>query len=91
MSFDTVEEQKGFADKEGYSFKLLADTDKVAGAAYDAIRAEGEPYAEHGLPRRLMYVIAPDQTVAKAFDFNESRDFDTHSEQAIAAIKELAG
>jgi len=91
MSFDTVAEQKAFADAEGYPFKLLADTDKVAGAAYDAVRAEGEPYAEHGLPRRLTYVIGTDGNVAKAFDFNESREFDTHGQQVLDALAELAG
>jgi len=43
-SFDSVEEQKAFVDAEGFPFTLISNPDRAVGRAYDAERAEGEPY-----------------------------------------------
>ncbi len=88
-SFDTVAEQKAFVDGEGFPFKLISDPDRTVGRAYDAERAEGEPYFEHGLPRRISYLISPDGTVAKAYDL-ESQDLAQHAAAVIADIKALS-
>ena len=34
-SFDTVEAQKQFADAQGFPYRLLADTTKAMGQAYE--------------------------------------------------------
>ena len=43
MSFDSVEDQQAFAEKENFPYLLLSDPDRTAGAAYDAVRQEGDP------------------------------------------------
>ena len=67
-SFDTVEEQKRFADDQNFPYPLLANTDKSVGAAYDAVRQEGEKYFEAEIPRRISYLIDPQGRIAKAYD-----------------------
>ena len=84
-ALDTVEEQKAFVDGESFPFKLISDPDRAIGRAHDAERAEGEPYYEHGLPRRIIYLISPDDTVAKAYDL-EGQDLAQHA----ADIKALS-
>lgn len=49
VSFDTVEENKAFADKFGYTFPLLCDTDKKIGKLYGA--------ADSDFAARISYVI----------------------------------
>ena len=88
-SFDTVEEQKAFVDGESFPFQLISDPDRAVGRVYDAERAEGEPYYEHGLPRRISYLISPDGTVAKAYDL-KGQNLAQHAAEVIADIKSLS-
>ena len=88
-SFDTVEEQKGFVDGENFPFKLISDPDRTVGRNYDAERDDGETYFEHGLPRRISYLISPEGTVAKAYDL-EGQDLAQHAAEIIADIKALS-
>ncbi len=88
MSFDSVEDQKAFADGEGFPYQLLSDSDKAMGAAYDAQRQEGEKYFEAGIPRRISYLISPDGKIAKAYDVeNDGLDLATHAEAVLGDIK----
>ena len=57
-SFDTVEEQKAFAEKESLPFRLLADPDRSVGQDYGVARDEGHDFA--GWPRRASFLIQPD-------------------------------
>ncbi len=59
-SFDTVEEQKAFADTEGFGYALISDTDKAIGRSYHAEREPGEDYYDWGVPRRISYLIDPE-------------------------------
>ena len=52
ISFDTVEENRAFAEKFDFPYKLLCDTDRSMGLAYGAARTADEGYA-----RRISYVI----------------------------------
>ena len=88
VSFDTVEDQKAFADDQGYSFPLLADPDKAVGTQYDVLRDPGEKYAD--FPQRISYLIAPGGDIVKAYDFNEDREFEQHSERILEDIAALA-
>jgi len=90
MSFDTVADQKKFADEQNFPFPLLSDTEKSAGQAYDTIRAEGEPFAEHGIPRRYMYLVDPSGTIVGAWDWNEDRDFPNHVVAVLDKLSSLA-
>ncbi|MBW2427124.1 MAG: redoxin domain-containing protein [Deltaproteobacteria bacterium] len=89
-SFDTVEEQKTFAETEGFPYPLLSDPEKTMGAAYDAVRQPGEKYAEAGIPRRISYLINPEGKIAKAYDVEvDGLDLDGHAAAILADIKAL--
>ena len=63
ISFDTPEENRAFAEKFGYTFPLLCDTDRRIGLAYGAAKSEKDRYAA-----RLTYVIGPDGKIEQAID-----------------------
>lgn len=88
VSFDSVSDQKKFAEDEGFPYRLLSDPDKVMGAVYDACRAEGEKYFEAGIPRRISYLIGPDGRIARAYDVeNDGLDLASHAEAILADIR----
>ena len=84
-SFDTVEEQKAFADTEGFGYALISDTDKAIGRSYHAEREPGEDYYDRGVPRRISYLIDPDGRIAAAYDL-AGQDLDGHAAQVLADI-----
>ena len=86
-SFDTVEEQKAFADNESFPFRLLADPAHVAGAAYEAARPADHKAA--GWPRRVSYLINPDGLIAKSYDFGDSPDLSEHAQEVLNDINNL--
>ena len=68
VSFDTVEEQKAFAESEQFPYTLLADPARKKGAAN---------------------LIAPDGTIARAYDLNASTALDEHAADLLADITAL--
>ena len=84
-SFDTVEEQKAFADTEGFGYALISDTDKAIGRSYHAEREPGEDYYDRGVPRRISYLIDPEGRIAAAYDL-AGQDLDGHAVQVLADI-----
>lgn len=78
VSFDSVAEQAGFADAEEFHFRLLSDPDQTVGAAYDAVRQEGEDYFGMPLPRRISYLINPEGVIVKAYDL-AGKDLSEHA------------
>jgi peroxiredoxin Q/BCP len=63
VSFDTAAENKAFAEKFGYTFPLLCDTQRKLGLAYKACDDASETYA-----KRFTYVIGPDGKIEQAID-----------------------
>jgi len=61
-SFDTPEDNKAFAEKFQYPFKLLCDVDKQLGTAYGAFDEAQPSWA-----RRISYLIGPDRRIVKAY------------------------
>ncbi len=55
------------------------------GAAYDAVRQPGEKFAEHGLPRRISYLIDPEGRIAQAYDM-DGKDLAAHAGEVLAEI-----
>lgn len=62
MSFDTVEENRAFAEKFSFPFRLLCDTDRAMGLAYGAADAPDAGYA-----KRISYVIDEEGRVLLAY------------------------
>lgn len=88
VSFDSVADQKKFAEGEGFPYPLLSDPDKKMGVAYDACRKAGEKYFEAGIPRRISYLINPKGKIAKAYDVeNDKLDLAGHAAAVLADIR----
>ncbi len=83
-SFDTIEDQKAFADEQGFTYALLSDPDRAMGTAYEGVRPADDPLV--ALPLRCTYLIAPDGTVAAAYDLNSSPSLDEHADEVLADI-----
>jgi thioredoxin-dependent peroxiredoxin len=58
VSFDSVEDNRAFAEKFSFPFLLLSDTEREIGLAYGACSSRDAPAA-----RRISYVIGPDGKV----------------------------
>ena len=82
-SFDTVEAQKHFADDQDFPYRLLADTTRAAGRAYEVDQPE------KGLPRRVTYLIDPEGTIARAYDL-AGQDLEAHAQAVLDDIRELS-
>ena len=65
ISFDTPADNKAFAEKFDFPFRLLSDVDKAVGTTYQTLRDAGDPYADY--PQRISYLIDPDGVIAKAY------------------------
>ena len=63
ISFDTVEENRAFAEKFGFTFRLLSDPERKVGLAYKACESAKDRYA-----KRLTYVIGADGKIEQAID-----------------------
>jgi peroxiredoxin Q/BCP len=61
-SFDSVEANAAFAKKFGFTFPLLADTERKLGVAYGAADDAGAASA-----KRISYLIGPDGKIKKAY------------------------
>lgn len=83
-SFDTIEENRAFADDQGFPFRLLSDTDRVAGFAYSVTRDADDQYAEY--PKRISYLIAPGGTIARAYAVS---DVAGHAAEVLADLDQL--
>jgi peroxiredoxin Q/BCP len=82
VSTDDATSHKSFCEKEGLSFKLLADTEFKTSEAYGSVTEyNGKKYSA-----RNTFVIAPDGKVAKVFMSVKPM---THSEEVLAALAEL--
>ena len=79
-SFDTVEAQKHFADDQGFPYRLLADTEKVMGQAYEAVQPE------KAYPRRITYLIDPEGTIAATYDL-AGQDLEAHAQAVLDDIR----
>jgi peroxiredoxin Q/BCP len=62
VSFDTVQENKHFAEKFSFPYPLLSDTTRAMGVQYGAADS-----AQSGNARRVAYVIGPDGKVKNVF------------------------
>jgi peroxiredoxin Q/BCP len=62
VSFDTVEENKHFAEKFKFPYPLLSDTSREMGVKYGAAESTAG-----GNAKRVAYIIGPDGKVRNVF------------------------
>jgi len=76
VSFDTVEDNRTFADNAGFRFPLLCDTNHILGQAYGAGSA--------GLASRITYIIDEHGIISHIFSqVNTS----THAKEVLACVQ----
>ena len=78
ISFDSVDENRAFAEKFDFPFRLLCDTDRSIGMAYSAARSADEGYA-----RRISYVIDEDGKVLLVYGKVDPQE---HLDQILADL-----
>lgn len=78
VSFDTVEENRAFAEKHSFPYPLLCDTDRAVGLAYKACDSKVDPY-----PNRITYLIGTDGTIEQAI---ETKDPAAQAAEILAAL-----
>lgn len=78
VSFDTVEENRSFAEKFSFPFPLLCDADRRIGLAYGACEDAAAEY-----PKRISYVIDPNGIVKQVYG---KVDASLHPEEVLAAL-----
>ena len=82
VSFDTPQDNRAFAEQNGFPFRLLSDTERVAGAAYETQRAPEEPSPEYA--KRRTYLIDPEGEIRKAYRVT---DIPGHPGQVLEDLK----
>ena len=70
VSFDSVAENAKFAEKYGFPFPLLCDTDRKIGIAYGAATNAKDEYA-----KRIAYVIDENGKIAQAHEKIDARSY----------------
>lgn len=83
-SFDTPAANKAFADAERLGFPLLCDVNRVAGLAYEVVRAPDDQYAAY--PLRVSYLVDPAGTVRRAYAVT---DVEGHADAVLADLAAL--
>jgi peroxiredoxin Q/BCP len=84
-SFDTPEDNKAFAEKHGFSFRMLSDPDRAVGELYETKRAPEE--SSPGSAKRRTYLIDPRGRIARAYRVT---DIPGHPDQVLADLRSLS-
>ena len=83
-SFDTVEENRAFAEAESFGFRLLSDVDRTVGRAYEAARSDDDPLAS--LPKRISYLVDPDGVIRRAYNVTDTAG---HAAEVLADLQSM--
>ena len=84
ISFDTPQDNRGFAEQNGFPFRLLSDVDRAVGSSYGTLRAPEEPSPENA--KRRTYLIDPDGVIRKAYRVT---DIPAHPDQVLEDFRHL--
>ncbi|HEY3484743.1 MAG TPA: redoxin domain-containing protein, partial [Ilumatobacteraceae bacterium] len=83
--FDTVEENRAFAEAQEFPYQLLSDVTREVGEAYGVKKAPGEQWAD--FPKRMTFLIDPDGIVRKVY---EVADVASHPQQVLDDVRALS-
>ena len=83
-SFDTPADNLAFATQQGFGYRLLADTDRSVGQAYQVVRDPDDQYAS--FPRRISYLIDPSGTIRRSYVVT---DVAGHAQHVLTDLDEL--
>jgi peroxiredoxin Q/BCP len=85
ISFDVPEDNRAFAEQNGFPFRLLSDVDRTVGEAYETVRAPEEPSSEFA--KRRTYLIDPEGVIRRAYRVT---DIPAHPEQVLEDFRHLS-
>lgn len=83
MSFDDAGEQRKFAEKFSFPFRLLPDTERKIGMSYGACDTARDEYAA-----RIAYLIGPDGKILEA---HSKVDVGSYPATQLESIRRRAG
>jgi thioredoxin-dependent peroxiredoxin len=83
-SFDTQEDNRAFAEKNGFPFRLLSDVDRKVGELYETKRAPEEQSPEFA--KRRTYLIDPEGRIARTYRVT---DIPAHPAQVLEDFRTL--
>ncbi|MEA3020660.1 MAG: thioredoxin-dependent peroxiredoxin [Actinomycetota bacterium] len=83
-SFDSVEDNKVFADAQSFGFHLLSDADRSVGASYEVLRDADDSASDY--PKRISYLIDPGGVIRRSY---EVTDVDAHADDVLADLAAL--
>ena len=78
ISYDTPADNKSFAEAQGFPYRLLSDEDRSVSQVYGAAKGPDEKWPD--FPRRISYLIGPDQRIVRAYEVG---DVNTHPQQVL--------
>ena len=84
ISFDTPDDNKAFAEKNDFPFRLLSDPDKSVGSLYEVLRDPDDKFADFS--QRHSYLIDPEGMIAKVYDVTDPGG---HAEVVLADLTAL--
>ena len=84
-SFDRPEDNRAFAEKHGFPFRLLSDVDRAVGEEYETKRHPEERSPEYA--KRRTYLIDPDGVIRKAYRVT---DIESHPSEVLEDVRRLA-
>ena len=84
-SFDTVDENRAFAEAQEFEYQLLSDATREVGEAYGVKKSPDEQWAD--FPKRLTFLIDPKGVVRKVY---EVTDVAAHPQHVLDDIKALS-
>lgn len=82
ISYDSVEDNRQFAEEHQVGFQLLSDPDRAVSQAYGVVRRTGEPYDD--MPLRVSFLIDPSGTIVNVY---EVTDVATHVADVLADMR----
>ena len=83
-SFDTIEENRAFAEAQQFPFRLLSDVDRAVGRRYQVVRPADHQYAEY--PERVSYLIDPEGVIRRSYAVH---DVAGHAAEVLADLAQL--
>jgi peroxiredoxin Q/BCP len=81
ISFDSAEDNKRFAERYGFRFRLLSDVDRAVGLAYGAADSEDAGYA-----KRMSFLIGPSGEIEHVWD---QVDPQTHPQEVLDRLRQM--
>jgi thioredoxin-dependent peroxiredoxin len=84
ISFDRPEENRAFAQKFGFPYRMLSDVDRTIGERYETKRHPQEKNQRR--PKRRTYLIDPEGLIRKAYRVG---DVATHPDEVLADLRAI--